>query len=126
MNELPANVISQRLSEGDRAAAFIPELCCTEGAPRSERELREWHSLIDLFLSGAVIPRKVFLRFINLELYDPIKGGWSRALQSPGIRECELIGSPGREKGDEWAISLALSLAKSSARKLVLSHFLHG
>ena len=95
MNELPANVISQRLREGDRAAAFIPELRSrdTLGRPRSERELREWHSLIDLFLSGAVIPRKVFLSFNNLELYDPIKGGWSRALRSPGIRECWLTGS---------------------------------
>ena len=134
MNELPAAVISQRLREGDRAAAFIPQL---RGAPvrPSEPELREWHALIDLLLSGAVAPRKVFLRVD--ELYDPVKGDWSQALQSPGIQECKLFGDSsdleraiGQEKkvlGDgkpDWAIRLALSLAKSSAHKLVLSRFL--
>ena len=91
MNELPAAVISQRLREGDRAAAFIPQLCSPPCLPWSEPELREWHALIDLFLSGAVAPRKVFLRVD--ELYDPVKGDWSQALRSPGIQECRLIGN---------------------------------
>ena len=90
-NELSASVISQRLREGDRAAAFIPELRGNLGQqPRGERELREWHALIDL-LSGAVAPRKVFLKID--ELYDPVKGDWSQALRSPGIQECRLIGN---------------------------------
>ena len=135
MNELSASVISQRLREGDRAAAFIPELRGNLGQqPRGERELREWHALIDL-LSGAVAPRKVFLKID--ELYDPVKGDWSQALRSPGIQKCQLVGSRqdlesavGREKnvlGDgkpDWAIRLALSLARSSARKLELWGFL--
>ena len=132
MNELPASIISQRLREGDRAAAFIPELRGNLGLPRGERELREWHALIDLLLSGAVAPRKVFLEID--ELYDPVKGDWSQALRSPGIQECRLMGyrsiferAIGREKevlGDgkpDWEIRLALSLANSSAHKLVLS-----
>ena len=136
MNELPAAVISQRLREGDRAAAFIPEMRTPpHWQPRSERELREWRALIDLLLSGAVAPRKVLL--LVDELYDPVKGDWSQALQSPGIQECKLFGDSsdleraiGQEKkvlGDgkpDWAIRLALSLAKSSAHKLVLSTFL--
>ena len=93
MNELPARVISQRLSEGNRAAAFIPELRgrVTPGRPRSERELRELDALVDLFLSGAIVPRKMVLRVKELELYDPVDGDWSQAFRSPGIRECELI-----------------------------------
>ena len=72
MNELPAAVISQRLREGDGAAAFIPQL---RGAPWRPRSEREWHALIDLLLSGAVAPRKVLL--LVDELYDPVKGDWS-------------------------------------------------
>ena len=90
MNELPAAVISQRLREGDRAAAFIPQLR-SHWRQRSEPELRDYHALIDLLLSGAVAPRKVFL-WVD-DLYDPVKGDWSQALRSPGIQECRLIGN---------------------------------
>ena len=118
MNELPAAVISQRLRQGDRAAASISELRATLGQ-RSERELRERRGLIELLLSGLVAPRKVFLRVDVLD--DPEK-----ALQSLGIRECELVGSIGEiiNRKREWGIRLGVALANSSARKLVLGSFL--
>ena len=138
MNKLPAAIISQRLRQGDRAAASIPELLGSRGQTRTDHDLREWHALIDLLMSGAVSPRKVKLRVD--ELYDPVKGDWSQVLRSPAIQECELTGMPHdlaravcREKellGDgkpgqtDWTTRLALSLADSSARKLVLHHFL--
>ena len=138
MNKLPAAIISQRLRQGDRAAASIPELLGSRGQTRTDHDLREWHALIDLLMSGAVSPRKVKLRVD--ELYDPVKGDWSQVLRSPAIQECELTGMPHdlaravcREKellGDgkpgqtDWTTRLALSLADSSARKLVLRDFL--
>ena len=138
MNELPVSVISQRLREGDRAASCIPELFRNRGWFRGEHELREWHRLVDLILSGAVSPRKVVM-WVE-DLYDPDKGDLSPVLRSPGILECELRGGPTsvaetlrHEKklsGDKildnpkWTTRLALALANSSAQKLVLSNFM--